>query len=152
MSQQKDNQAIVVGHDTDGNLNITQAVSEVGDISDGYHTFNELYHYRMLYNAAWLNALYDDLLLHVQHGWLTQSNLEAYDLHKSWKHSDGEDCFGGGWFIVVVDLPSGQVTNHYEAKDWEKFRIPEREKASEWDGHTPQEAAERLEKYLIGDW
>lgn len=24
----------------------------MGNVSDGYHTFNELYRYRMLYNAA----------------------------------------------------------------------------------------------------
>lgn len=28
-----------------------------GEISDGYHTFNELYRYRMLYNAAFFNEL-----------------------------------------------------------------------------------------------
>ena len=102
-----------------------------GEISDGYHTFNELYYYRMLYNAAFFNS------------------LPKVWVHKSKKHHDGEECFGGGWFIVMANLPTGQISNHYELKDWELFQIPEKEVADEWDGHTPKEAAERLHKYLL---
>ena len=102
-----------------------------GEISDGYHTFNELYSYRMLYNAAFFNLLPKQLV------------------HKSKRHHDGEECFGGGWFIVMANLPTGQISNHYELKDWDLFQIPEKEIADEWDGHTPQEAAERLHKYLL---
>ena len=100
-----------------------------GDTSDGYHTFNELYEYRMQYNSALFNE------------WALQGK---YDVHKSWKHSDGEDCFGGGWFIVMAELPTGQISNHYPEKDWEQFNIPEKAKANEYDGHSPQEALERL--------
>lgn len=102
-----------------------------GEISDGYHTFNELYYYRMLYNAAFFNLLPKE--------WV----------HKSKKHHDGEECFGGGWFIVMAELPTGQISNHYELKDWDLFDIPEKEIADEWDGHTPQEAAERIHKFLL---
>lgn len=102
-----------------------------GEISDGYHTFNELYEYRKLYNAAFFNLLPKELV------------------HKSKKHHDGEECFGGGWFIVMANLPTGQISNHYELKDWDLFQIPEKEVADEWDGHTPQDAADRLHKYLL---
>lgn len=102
-----------------------------GEISDGYHTFNELYYYRMLYNAAFFNMLPKE--------WV----------HKSKRHNDGEECFGGGWFIVMANLPTGQISNHYELKDWDLFQVPEKEIADKWDGHTPQEAAERLHKYLL---
>ena len=102
-----------------------------GEISDGYHTFNELYRYRMLYNAAFFNLLPKEIV------------------HKSKRHHDGEECFGGGWFIVMANLPNGQISNHYELKDWDLFQIPEKEVADEWDGHTPQEAADRLHKYLL---
>lgn len=105
--------------------------ADKGEISDGYHTFNELYYYRMLYNAAFFNMLPKD--------WV----------HKSKKHNDGEECFGGGWFIVMANLPTGQISNHYELKDWDLFQIPEKEVADKWDGHTPQEAADRLHKYLL---
>lgn len=105
--------------------------SDKGEISDGYHTFNELYYYRMLYNAAFFNSLPKD--------WV----------HKSKKHHDGEECFGGGWFIVMANLPTGQISNHYELKNWDLFQIPEKEIADEWDGHTPGEAAERIHKFLL---
>lgn len=66
-----------------------------GKVSDGFHSFDELYHYRMLYNAAFFNSL-----------------GERYEVHKSYRHADGELCFGGGWFIVMANLPTGQVSNH----------------------------------------
>jgi len=107
-----------------------QPEQDTGEVSDGYHTFNELYYYRMLYNAAFFNLLPKE--------WV----------HKSKRHHTGEECFGGGWFIVMANLPTGQISNHYELKDWELFKVPEKEVADEWDGHTPQKAAERLHKYL----
>lgn len=133
-----------IGYNTDGNhtaeyetcrkiLNVISSLQleqDMGEVSDGYHTFNELYYYRMLYNAAFFNLLPKELV------------------HKSKRHHTGEKCFGGGWFIVTANLPTGQISNHYELKDWDLFKVPEKEVADEWDGHTPQEAAERLRRYL----
>jgi len=103
-----------------------------GNYSDGYHTFNELYEFRKTYNAALFNE------------W-AKFDIPSYDVHKSWKHNDGELCFGGGWFIVVAILPTGQISNHYEAKDWDLFKIPEVEKAKyEFDGHTSADVLARL--------
>ena len=82
---------------------------DMGEVSDGYHTFNELYYYRMLYNAAFFNLLPKE--------WV----------HKSKRHHTGEECFGGGWFVVMANLPTGQISNHYELKDWDLFQIPEKE-------------------------
>ena len=109
---------------------LQQKQTDMGEVSDGYHTFNELYYYRMLYNAAFFNLLPKELV------------------HKSRRHHTGEECFGGGWFIVMANLPTGQISNHYELKDWDLFKVPEKEFADKWDGHTPQEAADRLHKYL----
>lgn len=107
---------------------------DVGEVSDGYHTFNELYRYRMLYNAAFFNLL---------------ARSGQVEVCKSRRHSDGEKCFGSDdWFIVMAILPTGQVSNHYESKYWDLFDVPERETAFEYDGHTPNEASDRLEKYL----
>ena len=36
---------------------IDDELCKSGEASDGYHTFNELYDYRMLYNAAFFNKL-----------------------------------------------------------------------------------------------
>lgn len=101
--------------------------------SDGYHTFKELYEFRLLYNA------------HLFNEWAKRG---MYYVHKSTKHSDGEDCFGGGWFIVVASLPSGDISNHYEMKDWDLFRCDIRPTAKEWDGHTAQDVAQRLREAL----
>lgn len=106
---------------------------DMGTVSDGYHTFNELYRYRLLYNAAFFNEL---------------ASSGKVKVCKSYRHHDGEKCFGGGWFIVMAELPNGQISNHYENKDWELFDVPELETAWEWDGHTPNEAADRMEFYL----
>lgn len=101
-----------------------------GGYSDGYHTFNELYEFRKVYNAALFNE------------WSINGK---YDIHKSIKHFDGEDCFGGGWFIVVAVLPTGQISNHYKMKDWDLFKCRVTEKALyEFDGHTPQDVLKRL--------
>lgn len=101
-----------------------------GETSDGYHTFNELYEFRKVYNAALFNE------------WAAQGK---YDVHKSLRHNDGELCFDGGWFIVVAILPSGQISNHYDYKDWDLFKVPETDKAMfEFDGHTSQDVLDRL--------
>lgn len=105
---------------------------EDGELSDGYHTHNELYEYRLLYNA------------HAARGWVAA----GYPVVKSWRHSDGEECFGGGWFVVAAELPTGQVTNHYKADGWGLFEVPEAETAFAWDGHTAAEAADRLRAAL----
>jgi hypothetical protein len=113
-------------------LTRTQCQKEMvvtGETSDGYHTFNELYEFRKLYNACLFNEWY---------------SRGMYDVHKSKRHHDGEECFGGGWFIVTAQLPSGQISNHYELKDWDLFRCVAYDTAKEWDGHSAQDVSERL--------
>lgn len=104
-------------------------LSDTNDISDGYHTFNELYEFRKVYNAVLFNQ------------WAKQG---IFNVHKSKKHHDGELCFGGGWFIVSASLPAGQISNHYELKNWDLFKCEERETADIWDGHTAQDVIKRL--------
>jgi len=108
---------------------LAKAKAEAGD---EHHTMDELYEYRMLYNA------------HAARGWLAA----GLPVVKSWRHSDGELCFGGGWFIDSAQLPPGQVTNHYAAEHWDLFDVPEVELPPEYDGHTPADAAERLRAAL----
>lgn len=115
---------------------------KMSQVSDGYHTFGELYLYRMYLQAMLFNQwaqIYDSKI-----------DGRLHDVHKSWKHSDGKPCFDGGWFVVVATLPSGQITNHYKAEHWDLFKIPARDMAAEWDGHTPQQAADRMAEFLQG--
>jgi hypothetical protein len=95
---------------------------------DEHHTLDELYLYRMLYNALAVNAWAD---------------AGTHPVVKSWTHADGELCFGGGWFIVVATLPTGQVSNHYRAEHWDLFRVPEYAPPT-YDFHTPAIAADRM--------
>lgn len=132
----------------------SKVIQQVGDYvktleitentSDGFHTFKELYEYRLLYNAAFFN----NLKLASQ----AEGSRPVYwmNVHKSKRHSDGEECFGGGWFIVMANLPTGQISNHYELKDWDLFDIPAYETAEAWDGHSPADVADRMRRYLEG--
>lgn len=102
-----------------------------GSTSDGYHTFDELYYYRLLYNANLVNTII-----------YNNSRVSAdfrlpINICKSYKHSDGKLCFGGGWFVVVMETPFGQITNHYENKYYDMFCCPSVDVAPLWDGHTP---------------
>lgn len=116
----------------------------IGSVSDGYHTFNELYEFRKLYNVAFFNILARVDALEEKY----KTDTTLYNIHKSYKHSDGELCFGGGWFIVTAYLDGKQISNHYENKDWDLFKCPEREVADEWDGHTPSDVVERLTNFI----
>ena len=113
--------------------------------SDGYHTFKELYEIRKAYNVALFNEWGSQTIAEKKVGGAIIKTVGKYLVHKSWKHHDGELCFGGGWFIVVAVLPTGQISNHYKAEDWDLFNIPEVEKAPfPFDGHTTQDVIDRL--------
>lgn len=100
-------------------------VDDIGDVSDGFHTFNGLYEQRMILFAALVKAYKDK-------AW------------KSYRHEDGEYCFGGGWFIVGIDTPEGSYTYHYENDYWDMFDCTELPTAKHWDGHTEADAKTRL--------
>ena len=100
-------------------------VSDIGDLSDGFHTFNGLYYQRMILFAALVHAYKD-------RAW------------KSYRHEDGELCFGGGWFIVGIDTPEGSYTYHYENKDFDRFDCVELPCGKHWDGHTEDDVTRLL--------
>ena len=97
-----------------------------GETSDGYHTFNELYHHRAVLFSVIVKAFPDQ-------AW------------KSRHHSDGS--MFDGMFIVGIDTPDGPATYHYDLDPyWDMFRCKEVERAPEWDGHTAADAIERIGK------
>ena len=100
-------------------------VKEIDDLSDGYHTFRQLYYQRMMLFAAIVK----------------QNRDRAW---KSFRHEDGELCFGGGWFIVGIDTPEGSYTYHYEANFYFLFDCEELETAKHWDGHTEKDVTRLL--------
>ena len=97
-----------------------------GETSDGYHTFNELYHHRAVLFSVIVKVFPD-------HAW------------KSRKHHDG--TMYDGMFIVGIETPDGQATYHYDIEPyWDMFECKELEYAPEWDGHTPAQAIARIGK------
>jgi len=102
--------------------------------SDGYHTFKELYEFRRLYNTGLFNE------------W---AKLGLYNVHKSRRHGDGSIPFGDeDWFVVMAELPTGQISNHYNIKYWDDFKVPEKDRSNKWDGHTAQDVIERLQQLI----
>lgn len=95
-------------------------LKDIGEFSDGYHTFNSLYYQRLILFA-------------------TIVNMNKHISWKSVRHENGEPCFGGGWFIVGIDTPEGSYTYHYELKYWGLFECVEIQNGKYWDGHTDKD-------------
>lgn len=97
-----------------------------GDTSDGFHTFDELYHHRAVLFSFIVTCFPGA-------SW------------KSRRHRDG--TMYDGMFIVGIETPYGQATYHYDLDPyWDMFRCEELDRAPEWDGHTPDQAIERIER------
>lgn len=88
------------------------------DISDGYHTFDELYEHRCL--------LFLNLCLH--------HRVECY-----WK-PDFE-----GWFCLYWESPKGQISYHLPNKLLPLVeRVIKRDDLHKWDGHKSEDVIKRL--------
>lgn len=98
---------------------------DTNKISDGSHTFGELYDHR-----AKLFSI------------ICNQNFIWENAWKSRLHDDG--TMFDGYFIVGIETPKGQATYHYEMKYWDLFHIKELDNAPIWDGHTPDMAIARL--------
>jgi len=110
-------------------LNAPNAV-QAGELSDGYHSYNELYAHRMQLFAVVCK----------------QNQAQAW---KSKLHHDGtmyED-----YFIVGIETPMGQFTYHYPMLHWGMFQVRELDKAPEWDGHTADDVV-RLHSIPVITW
>lgn len=102
-----------------------------GQVSDGWHTFDELYEHRCLLFAALMRA-------HPQISW------------RSWLHSDGtrdpEKWIGG------MDLPGcGMITYHLAPRHWELLdnsQIATLDCAPEYDHHDSFDTLQRLFDWL----
>ena len=100
--------------------------ASVGELSDTYHTFNELYKHRTVLTAM--------ICTMVPYAW------------KARYHEDGS--MYEGMFICGFPTPSGMVTYHYDMNDWDLFRIPEIPYAPHFDGHTPNDVLDRIADYI----
>lgn len=105
-------------------FNLPEGIS-TGQISDGYHTFDELYAHRVRLFSALMRA-------HPDKSWW------------SFKHHDGS--VWDGWIIAGIDTPAGPATYHLPVSEIEFFNegVRQLRRGKEWDGHTSDDVLERL--------
>ena len=108
-------------------------MEDKSQISDGYHTFAELYEHRHALFLALVSTMPECFVM-------------------SRRHSDGKLCFGGHeWFIVIGELPTGdQISYHLPVSLWDsatKTGVREVEKALSWNGHTSEDVVDSLFTY-----
>ena len=100
-------------------------------VSDGYHTMDELYEHRITLWIAMLRCM-----------------SGKYGIHwRSKLHSDGTSF--EGWFILGYGYAKGeQITYHLPIERWEEcdFVSETLERAPEWDGHTSSDVISRLKQ------
>jgi hypothetical protein len=102
-----------------------------GEISDGYHTFNELYDHRIALFMA-----------------LMKTNPQI-----SWRANNHDDgTMFEGWYIAGMHLPTGEITYHLPGDTWtllDGVGIATSNKAPKWDGHTAADVVNRLHAWVI---
>lgn len=96
------------------------------DISDGYHTFGNLYKHR-----TYLLAL---AMIHLPYAW------------KARKHEDG--TMFDGMFVVGFPTPNGMVTYHCDNEYWNDFKVPEIPHAPHFDGYSDADVLDREKAFL----
>lgn len=104
----------------------------IGSISDGYHTFDDLYEHRVTLYIA-LCSLLDS----------------SYYVWRSKEHSDGSSY--EGYFTLGIDNVKGkQITYHVPMKYWKDTDFAETlDKSPEFDGHSSQDVIERIRSLFI---
>lgn len=109
--------------------NILVLPSPVTDVSDGDHTFGDLYNHRSLLFLGFLNLL--------NNAWY------------STKHHDGSSY--EGWFIAGVELNEDeQITYHLPNKYLRlcALNLQYLDRAPEWDGHKSEDVLSRIEYWI----
>jgi hypothetical protein len=118
---------IYVNDNSNGTTTI-RVYDEIGKISDGYHTFDELYKHRILLFIALMKS-------HPDLSWWSDT------------HADGSQW--DGWIIAGMHLPTGDITYHMDAIYAALLDgIQHLEKAPAWDGHTSNDVLLRLNALL----
>ena len=95
-----------------------------GDISDGYHTFDELYDHRIM--------LFLSLINETRHNCYIQ-----------------KDHFVG-WDAIYINLPTGQISYHVPIKyRFLYINTCEEVDGGFYDGHTSEMVIERMKQNII---
>jgi len=113
-----------------------------GLVSDGYHTFGELYESRNILYIAFCKLLFNYLVIQ-------RSYEEADDIWKSRIQSDGKQ--EEGWFLLgIAKGPGSQITFHLPDKYWGQLAfIKELPIAPPYDGHTTADVLARIQARIV---
>jgi hypothetical protein len=119
---------------------ITIPVEDTNKISDGYHTFGELYEHRITLFIALCKELHRERERATREGGMVR-------YIKTWRsklHSDKTSF--EGWFVLGIGKDAGdQITYHLPMSKWDETSFAETlECAPEFDGHTSNDVLERL--------
>lgn len=108
---------------------------DLQNVSDGYHTFRELYEHRI--------SLFIALTYVMGNGYQGQTKI-----WRSRLHSDGSSL--EGWFVMGIGFLAGrQITYHLPMDRWDEvdFRNMETlERAPNFDGHSSADVLVRLKE------
>lgn len=98
-------------------------VERKGLISDGSHTFDELYYHRMMLFSVICNTYKE----------------------KAWKsHLHHDNTMYEDYFIVGITTDEGDYSYHYHKDYWDMFNVKELDRAPVWDGHQPKDITRLL--------
>jgi hypothetical protein len=124
---------VVISELQNAGILLRERTEDIEGVSDGYHTFGELYDHRRALTAA-LAAERADI------SWRSKAH-----------HPDDSPMFEGGYFIMGIDTPHGTITYHYKLTHWDDFdAVPEWPHAPKWDGATPGDTVTRLLAWARG--
>lgn len=122
---------------------VIEIKSDEVEVSDGYHTFTELYDHRVTLFIALCRLITMDLIEYENEN--GELSIDRKKLPwRSKKHSDGSEF--EGWFIMGIGKePGKQISYHLPVDSWDETDFAETlEQAPEFDGHTPQDVIQRL--------
>jgi len=108
---------------------------DAGEVSDGYHTFNELYQHRYLLFCGMAAIAY---ARGRQYCWKSRTHWIEGEIQPVWN----------GWFVSGIEIGGKMITYHLPLEYWDLFNGVEREQAPPHDGHTSQDVIERLKEWL----
>ena len=107
---------------------VTVEVVDTNEVSDGYHSYGELYDHRTVLFAL----------------------VTAMTSRRTWRSRQHEDgSMFEGMFIVGWEAEDGEVTYHVEDRYWHVFgHCQTLERAPHFDGYTAADILKRLIEHL----
>lgn len=117
---------------------LIRAQGEDLEVSDGYHTFTELYDHRITLFIALCRMIEQ----------MDEGEIERNNVWRSKEHQIGGDHMYPGWFVMGINKGKGkQISYHLPLERWEETDFAyTMDHAPDWDGHTAADVITRLKQ------